>query len=213
MLIPTPEREMWTGCAPSPDREALKDTLAQVRQAALQEQVRSGVHAAPRPGSAQRLTQVALRVPQVMEHGSAAALRKHQQELAALQAAAAAEQARQRRPVDVKEQLIDQLVHEVRQSAREWARGRRPVGNVTAGAMRPLHPPPQVEERTDFLEAMTAAGRGAQYEAQVKAEIQQRLAALKAHGVDVPGPAGGAGARGARRAAARAPWQRKDEEI
>jgi len=71
------------------------------------------------------------------------------------EAAAAAERAaREARPVNVREALVDQLVQEI-------------------------------QERSEFLDAMRAAGRGGAYEAQVRGEISERMRALAKYGVDV----------------------------
>ncbi len=43
----------------------------------------------------------------------------------------------------------------------------------------------QVQERNDFLASMQRAGRGAEYERQIRAELAERLFRLKELGVDI----------------------------
>mmetsp|Transcript_26863 Transcript_26863/g.58615 ORF Transcript_26863/g.58615 Transcript_26863/m.58615 type:complete len:240 (+) Transcript_26863:207-926(+) len=116
MRITPPERDMFTGVAPGPDREAEKDRLSKV-----------------------------------MEHGAKGA-RELERKMAEMKAAAL-ERAARSKVVDVREEMIDLIVDEIR-------------------------------ERREFLEQMRAAGKGQQYEAQIRGEIAGRMKELSMLGLD-----------------------------
>ncbi len=59
----------------------------------------------------------------------------------------------------------------------------------------------QISERSEFLETMRKAGRHKEYDAQIRAEINQRMNRLKGMGIDVS-----AGAPTQPRVTSLAPW-------